>query len=343
MKLSIIVPVYNMAAGGKLNFCLDSLVNQTIEDYEIIAVDDCSTDNSHEVLCEYRDRYPGKVRVFQTPENLRQGGARNLGIREALGEWIGFMDADDFADPEMFEKMVNKADVTGADVVGCHCKIVYQYAFGPGECLVNNVPEQTGVLDDAKRKLLILNPGSMVIKIYKKCVIDKYGLAFPEKTFYEDNYAGLIWLSRFEHFELVDEPLYYYYQYEQSTVHTITMDKCRNRMDMAVRLIKDCQKLGIYDKYIEELESCFTKIYYANTLFSYVRTTRFPKMSLVRELRDGMRQYFSDFQHNKYYNNSYDEEEKKLIAMHMAHPLKYVIYYKLLRFYRRLRYGQKGE
>ena len=66
-------------------------------------------------------------------------------------------------------------------------------------------------------------------------------------------------------------------------------------------------------------------------------------MSLVRELRDGMNQYFSDFQKNKYYNNAYDEEEKRLIAMHMAHPLRYVIYYKLLRFYRRLRYGQKGE
>ena len=64
MELSVIVPVYNMAGEGKLRFCLDSLINQTISDYEIIAVDDASTDNSLEILREYEGRYPEKVRVL---------------------------------------------------------------------------------------------------------------------------------------------------------------------------------------------------------------------------------------------------------------------------------------
>ena len=63
MKLSIIVPVYNMASDHKLEYCLDSLVNQTVEDYEIIAVDDCSTDNSMEILKEYERRFPEKFRA----------------------------------------------------------------------------------------------------------------------------------------------------------------------------------------------------------------------------------------------------------------------------------------
>lgn len=83
MKLSIIVPVYNMAAGNKLRFCLDSLVNQTIADYEIIAVDDASTDESLDILKEYEARYPWKFRAIQSYENRRQGGARNMGLEAA--------------------------------------------------------------------------------------------------------------------------------------------------------------------------------------------------------------------------------------------------------------------
>ena len=62
MKLSIVVPVYNMAADGKLEYCLESLVNQTIDDYENIAVDDCSTDNSLEILRKYESKYPDTLR-----------------------------------------------------------------------------------------------------------------------------------------------------------------------------------------------------------------------------------------------------------------------------------------
>ena len=83
-KLSIIVPVYNMATEGKLNYCLDSLVGQTIRglyDYEILCVDDASTDDSLEILLDYQKRYPELVCVIPNPVNLRQGGAKNAGLR----------------------------------------------------------------------------------------------------------------------------------------------------------------------------------------------------------------------------------------------------------------------
>lgn len=98
-KLSIIVPVYNMATEGKLNYCLDSLVGQTIRglyDYEILCVDDASTDDSLEILLDYQKRYPELVCVIPNPVNLRQGGAKNAGLRVAQGEWIGFIDSDDW-------------------------------------------------------------------------------------------------------------------------------------------------------------------------------------------------------------------------------------------------------
>ena len=125
MKLSIIVPVYNMVADGKLEFCMESLLSQTIEDYEIIAVDDKSTDNSLEVLRRYETQYPDKVKVIASPNNRRQGGAKNLGLRTAAGEWLGFVDSDDWISHDYYEKLLAKAEATGADIVGCYYSIKY--------------------------------------------------------------------------------------------------------------------------------------------------------------------------------------------------------------------------
>ena len=96
MKLSIIVPVYNMASDGKLNYCLDSLAAQTISDYEVITVDDASTDESFSILQEYEKKYPGKFKAVHSKVNKRQGGAKNIGLSLAKGEWIGFIDSDDW-------------------------------------------------------------------------------------------------------------------------------------------------------------------------------------------------------------------------------------------------------
>lgn len=340
MKLSIIVPVYNMVADGKLTYCMDSLVHQQLSDYEIIAVDDCSTDESFEVLSSYEKRYPDKVVAIKTPENLRQGGARNLGIERASGEWIGFIDSDDWIAEDMYARLLAKAESTGADVVSCQYNLTHNHSMDVGKVIEVHSFDQTGVLDEEKQKKLVINPGSMVVKIYKKAVVDEYKLRFPEKTFYEDNCAGPLWMLRFKHFELVDEPLYYYYQHEASTVHVVTVERCHNRMDTAKLLVEEMKRQGFYDKFYLELEMKFIEVFYVNTLFSYMASARFPKLSFLREIRDEMRTYFPDFMENKYYLETYDAEQKKMVNLHMNHTLFYVVYDKLLRLYRRVRYGK---
>jgi len=132
MKLSIIVPVYNMAKEDKLQFCLDSLLNQTIDDYEIIAVDDASTDESPAILRQYVEKYPDKFRAFFQRENKKQGAAKNVGIKAATGEWIGFIDSDDWITPDYYEKLLAKAEVTGADVVGTQYSTVSEHTYTVG-------------------------------------------------------------------------------------------------------------------------------------------------------------------------------------------------------------------
>lgn len=337
MKLSIVVPVYNMAAGNKLQFCLDSLVNQTIADYEIIAVDDASTDESLTILKEYEAKYPWKFRAVQSYENRRQGGARNMGLELAKGNWVGFVDSDDWVAHDMYEKLVRKAEETGADVVGCDYNMTSIQSMEIGKVVTNNTKEQTGILNHEKYALLVMNPGSMVIKIYSREVIEANHLRFPEKTFYEDNCASPIWMLHFTHFEKVEEPLYYYYQHDESTVHEISMEKCEARLLMGKRLIEESRKCGFYKPYRQEFEFAFSKLYYMNTLFTYMIGMKHPRLDFLKLIAKGMQEEFPEFQNNVYYQREFDEEQKKLAAMHMQSPLMFLIYYKLLYGYRKIR------
>ena len=337
MQLSIIVPVYNMAADGKLNFCLDSLINQTITDYEIIAVDDCSTDNSLDVLRDYEQKYPEKFRAIHSPVNKRQGGAKNIGIREAKGEWIGFIDSDDWIVPDFYEKLITRATQTGADIVGCDYCLVDHHTFEATAGVHNNHMEQSGVLDHEKRKSLILNSGSLVIKIYKRQFILEHELFFPENIFYEDNAVGKSYVILNKHFEYIDEPLYFYYQHGNSTVHTISERRCQDRVDAAKIMIEQAKKFHYYDEFYSELEYSFTVLHYVNTLFTYMVGVRPVRLGFVEKLGREIRDYFPDFQKNTYYMEKTHPEEKKLIAMQQKSTLQFVVYYKLLWAYRNFR------
>lgn len=337
MKLSVIVPVYNMAADGKLAYCMDSLVGQTISDYEIIAVDDASTDDSLNVLKGYEKKYPDKVKVVSYPVNKRQGGAKNEGLRVALGEWIGFIDSDDWVTPDYYEKLLNKAEETGADMVGCDYSLVESHTMEVGKVVQNNTADQTGVLDEEKHKKLILRSGSMVIKIYKHSVIKENNLTFPEGIFYEDNCAGPLWSLYFKQFEKVEEPLYYYYQHQVSTVHHISEAKCLDRMKAEELFYKECKERGFLEQYHAEIEYRFTELYYVNTLFSYMLGMKHPRLKFVKKLRQGQEEHFPDFAKNPYYTKFTGQEEQKFIALQQKSDLAFYWYYRLKWAWRKLR------
>lgn len=337
MKLSIIVPVYNMAAEGKLEYCMDSLVGQTAADYEIIAVDDASTDASLEILRSYEAGYPEKVRVIASPVNGRQGTAKNRGLEAAQGEWIGFIDSDDWVSPDYYEKLLGKARETGADMVGCDYSLVRTHTMSVGEVVPNNTKDQTGILGEEEHKKLLLCPGSMVVKIYKHSVIREHRLRFPEGIFYEDNCAGPLWSLYFTHFERVEEPLYYYYQHGASTVHGITQERCRDRMKAEEIFLEECRKGGFLEQYEKEIAYRFTELYYVITLFSYMQGVKHPKLSFVRELRRGLTAVFPDFEQNPYYRERIGEEERRLISLQGKSDWKFYWYYRMKLFVRRCR------
>ncbi len=211
----------------------------------------------------------------------------------AQGEWIGFIDSDDWVSPDYYEKLLKKAEATGADLVGCDYSLVDHHTFEVGRVIVNNTPDQTGDLTKEKHERLFMRPGSMVLKIYKHSVIRENHLDFPEHIFYEDNCAGPLWSLYFRHFERVEEPLYYYYQHAVSTVHHITEEKCRDRMKAAELLYTECENRGFLAKYREQIEYRFTELYYVITLFSYLSGVEKPKLSFCKRTTGGDRTTFS--------------------------------------------------
>lgn len=337
MLLSIIVPVYNMAGDGKLNMCLDSLLGQTVSDYEIIAVDDCSTDDSLSILRDYEQRFPEKFHCIASPQNRKQGGAKNLGLKEAKGEWIGFIDADDWITSDYYERLITRANETGADMVGCDYHLTGEHSMNIGQIVPNNKASQTGVLNHDKYASLILDSGSLVVKIYKRHIILDYPNRFPEGIFYEDNAISNSWMLRAKHFEYIEEPLYYYYQHDASTVHTINEDRCKDRMEAARIMVKEAKEFGFFDEYRDEIESSFTTLFYVNTLFTYMAGKGRKKYLFIKKMGDEMRQFFPDFQKNPYYTERVHEEERKLVAMQQKSTLYFLFYYKLLWTYRGLR------
>ena len=118
-KISVIVPCYNVER--EIDRCVQSLVDQTlsISNMELILVDDASEDSTANKLSVWEERYPDSIIVIRCTENGKQGTARNIGMQYATGEYIGFVDSDDYVEPAMYREMCRIADDERVDMVTC--------------------------------------------------------------------------------------------------------------------------------------------------------------------------------------------------------------------------------
>ena len=121
VKVSVIVPVYNVEP--YLDKCLNGLVNQTLKDIEIIVVNDGATDNSQQIIDRYAKQYDNVISLVK--QNGGLSDARNYGIPYATGEYIGFIDSDDFMEYDMFEVLYKKAKEDDSDIVECNLRHTY--------------------------------------------------------------------------------------------------------------------------------------------------------------------------------------------------------------------------
>ena len=172
-KVSVIVPFYNVEK--YIDKCLNSLVNQTLEDIEIIIVNDGSKDNSETIAKEYASKYKNKI-VYLEKENGGLSDARNYAMPYATGEYIAFLDSDDYVEFDMYEQMYKKAKKENADIV--ECNFLWEY---PNETI-----ESKGRIYKDKYDILLNARVVAWNKLIKRELIEKTKIKFPYGLRYED-------------------------------------------------------------------------------------------------------------------------------------------------------------
>lgn len=216
-KISVIIPVYNVEK--YLRECLDSVVNQTLKDIEIICVNDGSTDNSLEILKEY-EKQDSRIKVLNHKKNKGLGGARNTGLNSAVGEYIVFIDSDDFVTNNMVEKLLtnlvnNEADMSFCDMwlYESNEQVFYNKPFQ-----IYNLSEYNLYFPQERIEPFTNIWPSAWNKIYKKAIIDKFHLRYLENIFYEDHLFYYNYLLHCKRVSYLSEALYFYRHTRQDSI-----------------------------------------------------------------------------------------------------------------------------
>lgn len=237
VKISIITPVYN--ADKYLEECLASLINQSLENIEIFCIDDNSKDSSLTILKDFAKK-DERIKIIHFEERQGQGYARNAGMKKAKGKYIGFVDADDFVDLNMFEKMYERAELQNADITMCQ-GLVY-------DDKIKNVIEDDKYYSlacfEEKFEKKYFNHHDTIDfwdkinvavwnKLYRRDFLINTGAKFPEGFIYEDLPFFYNTYTKAKRSALVKEFLYYYRINSQNSTMTRTDKNVKDRVDMA--------------------------------------------------------------------------------------------------------------
>lgn len=217
--ISVIIPVYNMKL--YLKRCLDSVVSQTYRNIEIVLVDDGSTDGSTEICDEYANE-DSRIKVIHTV-NQGVSNARNIGLKKATGDYIGFVDPDDYIDQYMYEDLLRVLIENDCEISICaHCELFEDENTRNIVELSDNCVISA---DEGVRELIHCNTfkGYLWNKLYKAELFDD--IEFPNLTIMEDGYVNYKVFLKSNLIALVNKPLYYYVRHSESVTRTKSVRK----------------------------------------------------------------------------------------------------------------------
>ena len=308
MKGSVIVPVYNVYK--YLDKCLNSLVNQTLKDIEIIIVNDGSKENEEEIINKYLDKY-SNIKYYKK-ENGGLSSARNYGILKSTGKFICFVDSDDYVELNTYELLYNKMISGNYDVVDCN--IIYDY--GDRKIKVSSNGKDTS---NIKELMPVLYPAAWN-KLYKKELFDD--CLYKEGIWYEDVEILFRLFPKIKSFGHIDNYLINYVQRENAI--TKTYDKrLWNYIDNFNTLIEFYKNNNYYLEYYKELEYSYVRYLYA-TFIKQARNLDFKNYKLaVCDAIINVKKNFPNYRKNKYFYSSI----KGIYLVLFNKLLAYIMYY----------------
>lgn len=284
--LSVIVPCYN---GERfIGRCLESLVNQTLKDMEIIVINDGSTDNSQDIIDSYANKYHN-IKAYKIP-NSGIADARNFGVSKVETPYFGFLDCDDYTDVTMFEKMYNKAIETNAQVVVSN----FYWVKGKKKKLEKEGPYNTG------KDMLIHLFAVLWNKIYDTEFVRSTNISFPSGNRYEDAYFLYCLAPNIERLAFVDEAFVHYVQHENSITHN-NNEEVKNMITIFDNILNYYAHTNRYDEYHDELEYLHIKFFLGNSFLRSARIDDKQDRDYTIQLGWNMlNDEFPDWHHNHY-------------------------------------------
>ena len=336
LSVNIIVPVYN--TDKYLKDCIDSLINQTYKNLKIVLVNDCSTDNSLTILKDYEINYPEKIIVIDSKENLKPGGARNLGIRASHSDYIGFVDSDDFVQPQMFELLMDAAEADNVEVVYCDYKSVPDSAFASNYYLTfnNNKAKQLKkclkhITVEQRMELIASHQFKGVCGgIYRRSIIESNNLFFPENLTYEDNYWAYVVQMLLQSTIIIPLKLYCYRQHDKSITHKKNVLYHYDRIEIANRLLKYVKKNNLMKQYGSIIEFIFIEVFTLNSCIKFIYSFDQPQVDKIQQLKFFLNKEFPHWRKNTFYKNKFSLKTKLKFNLFMILPVKWFI--KLAKF-----------
>lgn len=319
-KVSIIVPVYNVEK--YLRKCVDSLVNQTLDDIEIILVSDASPDGCNEIMKQYQKKYPDIIKCIYLTENIKQGGARNQGIKIATGEYIAFVDSDDYTDVTMCEKLYRQAIEGNCDIVYCD---YYDNFLDKGNMrYMSFVSEDfTGEMTEDKQKVLLFTMVPPYGKLIRTKLIKDNEIYFPEKMFYEDVATTLLYHLYAKKVGLVREPLYYYSVRSDSTVGKKNSQHHFDEAKAGLLLYERFKNRGFYELYRDEIDMLFLIYFYLHPIATAVEKFETPSLEYLDYLKKNMEEIYPNYEQNPYFKLVDDAHRYDYIRLNDDSPEKF--------------------
>lgn len=289
-KISIVVPVYNVEK--YLDKCLDSLVNQTLEDIEVIVVNDGTKDNSQLIIDRYVENHPEKVKSF-IKENGGLGDARNCGIQYATGEYITFLDSDDYVEKDLYKNMYEIAKKDDLDLVVGNLEYVWE--DGTKESYIN---KGLNKCSDNDIKSLFLSPLFSWNKLYRRQLFNDLNCKYPVGLWYEDIPVTLKFFSSIKSVGHYDGCGYHYIQRNSSIMGSSYNDKMYDIFTIFEMVVKDFKERDKYDLFHDELEYLFVEHFLVYGAFRFLRTGHYKE--LMTKAFEFVKEYFPNYKNNKY-------------------------------------------
>lgn len=251
-KVSVIVPIYNVEK--YLEKCINSLLSQTLEDIQIILVNDGSKDNSGNIAKEYEKNNKDRV-IYVEKENGGLSDARNYGLKYATGDFIAFLDSDDYIEKNAYEEMYNKAIEEDADYV--ECDFIWEF---PNKTRVDKQYPYKN-----KKEMLSFVRVVAWNKLIKRQLITDNNLEFPKGLRYEDvefTYKLIPFINKFAY---VDKPFIHYVQREGS-IANVQNERTAEIFTVLDNVIKFYKENNIYEEYRDELEYNYARYLLCSSL-----------------------------------------------------------------------------